>query len=1157
MKKIENEFNFKSETFKKLKKPFSERFNDFADKIMSHIIFNNFINRPIGIIRKDSQIINMTLSRKIGTAQITYDGYGSPIGSIGYVNYIDRPEKYKWNSHGNRINYDNYINYLKNIDVNYDEVFNDGSLYNSVPIPELMVVKHLSDQPSYRNNDTRLAQLGAFYLDRTLYNNVRNDLDKKILKRDRGSFADMLNNSVKESKYNTITKNLYQEFSKNNNINTSKELSIGKIKPIYEYFGLENDKNDDIKGLTDASKIVDKSYINKLGNKTRNFIYKSLLGKDLINDDNDIEELNEDSLKMYITNNSYVNHFGSNVRYDLFDIGNENYSNKQLHVYSEPDNNNIGEGPINFGSYNDGIATGSYTAYKNSYIKDDIISYTNNLFNSNKIDTLIGRFHTKPISDDLTTSAISKEYGMSHGRNLLKADHTGKTTNGYSNPYCRVWTYHHQYSKLQDTIRPFQDDKLKTSEMSYYRLTDSFDKLKDFGVKGPNKLVKFAPYSETEKKDKEGNVIKSNSRNVMNCMFSIENLAWKDEKKMFENYEEQRGPLGGRIMWFPPYDLKFSENVRVNWNSNQFIGRGENIYTYTNTERSGQLSFKLLIDHPSIINRYNNAIEESSEVDDVDSVEQQLLRFFAGCGIPDNLQSDKDEEPPTPPAPPKPVINEVVSTYNEINFFVFFPNNYSGVDDGPSSEVPAMEYLINGVGTNHYFTKTGDTISLFNERIANYQVMPSDENGIGYEMSGIGISEIGEGLGKYKGNDEDGKNASYENYVKSAEMGNDSNDYFSVQTGKNKKVWGYRVDKRVDNEILRNKNYTDNKSFNLNSDGYKKLVQVHTDAQKFLDNGTLYSFSDVFAALEPLYSNKASDENKSMEVKKLLDEYEVKRIEIVGYASSHGKVASNKKLASDRANSVNNWLKKTNSTKFNKEFKYIHSDIGSNLSTTSINDFEPKAWRCVRVTIKLEKETVVEKNQTQDANLNNGDPYGTSSNKTKDNDNDFFLNEKVTSYYPSDNTFNGDNYSKKAFYDSSLYNKKDNNLFKYNPDFTPFQKDMARINLNLSINQMKLDANAKNHARINRRNKNDIGYRNEYEFFKILEKEKPFLHQKLVDKIKYFDPAFHSITPEGFQSRLTFLQQCTRQGNTNGASDGTNLRNASNLAFGKIGRAHV
>ena len=60
------------------------------------------------------------------------------------------------------------------------------------------------------------------------------------------------------------------------------------------------------------------------------------------------------------------------------------------------------------------------------------------------------------------------------------------------------------------------------------------------------------------------------------------------------------------------------------------------VYTYTNTSRSGNLSFKILIDHPSIINQWRGIVKGGNgigDVDDIHSNEQQLLRFFAGCDI--------------------------------------------------------------------------------------------------------------------------------------------------------------------------------------------------------------------------------------------------------------------------------------------------------------------------------------------------------------------------------------------------------------------------------------------------------------------------------------------------------------------------------------------
>ena len=57
------------------------------------------------------------------------------------------------------------------------------------------------------------------------------------------------------------------------------------------------------------------------------------------------------------------------------------------------------------------------------------------------------------------------------------------------------------------------------------------------------------------------------------------------------------------------------------------------------------------------------------------------------------------------------------------------------------------------------------------------------------------------------------------------------------------------------------------------------------------------------------------------------------------------------------------------------------------------------------------------------------------------------------------------------------------------------------------------------------------------------------MHNLVTQKIKYFDPAFHSISPEGFNARLTFLHQCTRQGGTNSQSE--SQTNAANLSFGR------
>jgi hypothetical protein len=70
--------------------------------------------------------------------------------------------------------------------------------------------------------------------------------------------------------------------------------------------------------------------------------------------------------------------------------------------------------------------------------------------------------------------------------------------------------------------------------------------------------------------------------------------------------------------------------------------------------------------------------------------------------------------------------------------------------------------------------------------------------------------------------------------------------------------------------------------------------------------------------------------------------------------------------------------------------------------------------------------------------------------------------------------------------------------------------------------------------------------------------EDDYMIKNIVNRVRHFDPAFHSITPEGFNARLTFLHQCTRQGPTsavNGGKVNANskdyLKYAGNLAFGR------
>ena len=81
-------------------------------------------------------------------------------------------------------------------------------------------------------------------------------------------------------------------------------------------------------------------------------------------------------------------------------------------------------------------------------------------------------------------------------------------------------------------------------------------------------------------------------------------------------------------MWFPPYDIKVSEQNNARWESNVFLGRPEPIYTYQSTERAGQISFKVVVDHPSILNLLVTKVFKGMSDEESDNY---INAFFAGC----------------------------------------------------------------------------------------------------------------------------------------------------------------------------------------------------------------------------------------------------------------------------------------------------------------------------------------------------------------------------------------------------------------------------------------------------------------------------------------------------------------------------------------------
>ena len=597
--------------------------------------------------------------------------------------------------------------------------------------------------------------------------------------------------------------------------------------------------------VLDDSTVVKNDYLREYKHSKGNNYYEDYVKTLTYN-----QEIGDETTQLHLESNNHFNYSG--VHNDLYSVRQNLY----------PDDDNVG-------------------TFSNKWVvenKNSLMSKMKKLYNANKVNTIISKFHTEPNKqlNSFSQSARSK-YGLSHGRNLLKKKaeigYNTSYANGYDNPYCRVWTHHHQYDRYYKTIRPFSevDDQqnyvgtLSLSEFhNWGQFSDSLDtnsetsgkwgwkKEENNGWKnsviGDNGLVKITP-----------SYVNGGSSNIhtKDCMFSIENLAWRGyDPYSFEQALswEQRGPMGGRIMWFPPYGIQFTETTTTDWMSNTFLGRGEDVYTYGKTTRSGTLSFMMVVDHPSILD-YVTWSNSNSNVTDTD-----ILRFLAGCGegggdsaasgengngngiensssigglgalnglrdlakptpLTDEFTQVKDTINPNPAPPtiiePQKLIDPIIPEDEKplpkvLCFYVFYPNNYSGTYDDPyaaggdgyrvdsTSKVEAIPYLLGGIGAQ----KSGGSYetAFANDLQLNEANGYAGAIGDGYEMGGNGLGRGGHyisGTSKYintKGRS--GRrywtNLGTKGHPRSAKYTT------GLKNQKNCKKWYYRIDGRYE-----------------------------------------------------------------------------------------------------------------------------------------------------------------------------------------------------------------------------------------------------------------------------------------------------------------------------------------------------------------------
>tara|TARA_R110000803_G_scaffold74903_2_gene139015 strand:+ start:14813 stop:19117 length:4305 start_codon:yes stop_codon:yes gene_type:complete len=289
--------------------------------------------------------------------------------------------------------------------------------------------------------------------------------------------------------------------------------------------------------------------------------------------------------------------------------------------------------------------------------KKSILFKTQELFNSGKMRTLVNgkgvqaNIGIGEFDETSNTHEIGGQRYMSKGSGVLKngGNNLGKDINP-DEIFVRAWSPVDKYDQYKDLQ--------KHSSLSKDGRVDNVDV--DSSVLGLNGIVKIAPHK---------------NNNIQKFMFSIENLAWDGETNKLLDCEKGPGDLlsgtKGRIMWFPPYDMVINESTSSNWERTNFIGRGEPIYTYNNTERTGTLGWKIVVDHPNYLNFMKNANDE------------ELAAFFAGALSIEEIRNKvlTDDEKAAYEVSENNKQKEGLLTNKEVgtHFSLFFPNNNTDV----------------------------------------------------------------------------------------------------------------------------------------------------------------------------------------------------------------------------------------------------------------------------------------------------------------------------------------------------------------------------------------------------------------------------------------------------------------------------------------------
>jgi hypothetical protein len=591
---------------------------------------------------------------------------------------------------------------------------------------------------------------------------------------------------------------------------------------------------------------------------------------------------------------------------------------------------------------------------------------------------------------------------------------------------------------------------------------------------------------------------------VKKYMFSLENLAWRTSSEPGFTYDDlpvcERGPNGGRIMWFPPYNLSFGDSSTASWNPTSFLGRPEPIFTYKNTTRTGSLSWTIVVDHPAVMNTIVRKQLENIPQDQVDSI---MNSFFAGCVKYDlyDLAAKFNTLP----------VNQLF----EFQQLLSNPRLTDEEKYGILDSIPKLPNTDSGNGDD-------GSISTGNSSLDNTNNGTGGDNN--QQQGSVTDSNAKTLLDEYIG---------YGFYF--------DNDYPTGSTN-----WAETVPDS--NYLVWYEQYTKNKS-NYQT---KAPAKVRSGADEFQGSAVIPFFDDVVIGNFNVIQTEFLPKLKEL----VIDKGATVTIGLRGSASAIASGPYNINLSSRRNDVVLNWLRgrtlgdktiKTLETENKIKFTYEakgedfvitkskqNNQVGVNCTediynlgntpatvTTYSQIYSVPAMACRRVTI----DTIVVENLPEPTTTTTTQPVVTEETTILDNKKykcvDGKCVEDVNGIYTG-------------------LTDCQNNCGTPPPPPPPLPPPKVPIDVPQKIK----DGISKKVLR---------NLFSECDYFDVLKETDPMVYASLKDKIKYFSPTFHSTTPEGLNARLTFLNQCVRPGQTIpviGTDGKPKYNDARNTAFG-------